>query len=197
MSSQLIIDVITLNNISLIFLALCSLWLLIVIIKKQGEILFRVSLIFIIVFLAFIFFHRSEIGEWTFPEIKQNLFPEKIPLLNYYTEKGSSSKPFEKRYIFEYPQPRLVLSIDRKGNYLHLKRISSLNAILRSLDLPTIKHGTQELASITGEQSDVGFYRWDDYPLGVLVVERQLCQNRKTLQSYHCLVSITIKSRTR
>lgn len=195
MSFQSIIDMITLNKISLVFLALCSLWLLKVIIKKQGEILLRVSLIFIIVFLAFIFLQRSEIGEWTFPEIKQNIFPEKIPSLNYRIEKGSAFGEFKRRYIFENPRPKLILSLDRKGNYLHLKRISSLNAILRSLDLPTVKHGADELVSLTGLQSDIKFYRWDDYPLGVLVVEREFCQDRKTLQFYQCLASITIKNR--
>lgn len=192
-----IIDWITPEKISLVLLALCSFWLIKVIIKKQGDILLRVSLIFIIVFLAFIFFQRSEIGKWTFPEIKQNIFPEKIPPLNYRTEKGSAFGEFRRRFIFDNPRPKLILSLDRKGSYLHLKRISSLNVILRGLDLPPVKHGVNELASITGLRSDIRHYRWNDYPLGVLIVERDLCQYRNRLESYHCLVSLTVKSKRR
>lgn len=195
MSSQSIIDVLTLNNISLVIMALCALWLIKVIIKKQGEILFRVSLVFIISFLVFIFFHRSQSGQWTFPEIKQNIFPEKIPTLKYQKEIGSAFGEMRQRYIFQEPRPKLILSLDRKGKYLHLKRISRLNTILKTLDLPSVKHGVQELASITGLQTDTNLYRWDDYPLGILLVERELCQDRKSLESYHCLISITIKSR--
>ncbi len=195
MSLQSIVDLITPNSISLVLLALCSLWLLKVIIKKQGEILLRVSLIFIIVFLAFIFFQRSEIGEWTFPEIKQNLFPEKLPALNYRVESGSPYGEFRKRYIFEDPRPKLILSLDKTGGFLSLKRISSLNAILKRLELPPVKHGAKELSSITGLRRDIKFYRWEDYPLGVLIVKRDLCQYRESLESYHCLVSITIKNK--
>jgi len=197
MNVQSLIDLITPNRISLVLLALCSLWLLKVIIKKQGEILFRASLFFIIVFLIFIFFQRSEIGGWTIPEIKQNIFPEKFPPLNYQIESGSAFGEFRKKYIFNDPRPKLVLSLDSKGDFLHLKRISSLNAVLKGLDLPPVKHGADELASITGLRNDIRHYRWDDYPLGVLIVERDLCQYRKSLESYHCLVSLTIKSKGR
>jgi len=195
MSIESIVDSITPNTISFILLALCSFWLLKVIIKKQGEILLRVSLIFIIVFLGFIFFQRSEIGEWTFPEIKQNLFPEKFPTLNYRVESDSPYGEFRKRYLFEAPRPKLILSLDKRGDYLNLNRISSLNVVLKALDLPPVKHGAKELASITGLRRDIKFYRWEDYPLGVLIVERELCQYRKSLESYHCLVSITLKSK--
>ncbi len=197
MSSQSIIDLLTLNNISFVIMALCSLWLLKVIIKKQGEILFRVSLIFIISFLFFILFHRSQIGQWTFPEIKQSLFPEKIPTLKYQTEIGSAFAEIRRRYIFEEPRPKIILSLGSQGKYLHLKRISRLNTILKILGLPGVKHGVQELASITGLDTDVRLYRWDDYPQGILLLERELCQDRKSLESYHCLVSITIKNRNK
>jgi hypothetical protein len=197
MSSQYVIDLFSLSNISFVVLAICSLWLLKVIIKKQGEILFRVSLIFIIAFLVFILFHRSQIGQWTFPEIKQALFPEKIPTVKYQTEIGSAFGEMRRRYIFEEPRPKLILSLDRTGKYFHLKRISRLNAILKILDLPSVKHGVQELASITGLQTDVRLYRWDDYPQGILLLEIELCQDRKSLESFHCLVSLTIKNRNK
>jgi hypothetical protein len=67
---------------------------------------------------------------------------------------------------------------------------------LAYLGLPEVKTGVKELAAITGRLSDVNSYRWDDYEGGVLTIERGLCQDKDGLERYHCVVSITVQTRS-
>lgn len=185
----------SIRMIATIFLVLAFLWLLKIMIKKQFEYLFRASLAFIFIFLIFIFLQRSEIGEWNVFDIKEKMFPEKIPSLNYRLDKGPLMGDTKMRYVFQEPKPKLSLTLDRKGSYLHLWNVKSLNAVLEGLGLPRVSSGVPELSSITGSRWDIRYYRWGDYPLGILIIERDLCQDRKRLTSYHCLSILTIKTR--
>lgn len=185
----------SIRMIATILLILAVLWLLKVMIKQQFEYLFRVSLVFIFIFLIFIFFQRSEIGEWNVFDIKEKMFPEKIPPLNYRLDKGPFTGDTKMRYVFQEPKPKLSLTIDKRGNYLHLWNVKSLNVVLKGLGLPRVGSGVPELASITGSRLDIRYYRWGDYPLGILIIERDLCQDRKRLTSYHCLSVLTIESK--
>lgn len=186
---------ISFRTITTILLILALLRFLKLMIKKQIEYLFRASLILIFIFLVFIFFQRSEIGKWDVFEIKEKIFPEKTPTLNYHQDREILSDDIKLRYVFKEPKPKLVLTLDKRGNYLHLWNFSSLNLVLKALDLPEVQQGVPELASITGSRSDIRQYRWGDYPLGILIIERDLCQDKKNFQSYHCLSALTIKYR--
>lgn len=186
---------ISFRTITTILLILALLRFLKLMIKKQIEYLFRASLILIFIFLVFIFFQRSEIGKWDVFEIKEKIFPEKTPTLNYHQDREILSDDIKLRYVFKEPKPKLVLTLDKRGNYLHLWNFSSLNLVLKALDLPEVQQGVPELASITGSRSDIRQYRWGDYPLGILIIERDLCQDKKKFQSYHCLSALTIKYR--
>ena len=110
-------------------------------------------------------------------------------------DKGTLIGDIKLHYDFEYPKPKLNLTLDKEGRYLHLKNVSSLNAVLKALDLPKVHQGMPELVFITGSRSDIRKYRWEDYPLGVLIIERDICQDRKKFQSYNCLSALTIKHR--
>ncbi|MFQ5721627.1 MAG: hypothetical protein ACE5GI_03975 [Candidatus Aminicenantales bacterium] len=99
------------------------------------------------------------------------------------------------RYVFQEPRPKLILSLDEKGKYLNLKDISPLNKVLKQLGLPPVNSGAPELASITGSRFDINHCRWDNYPKGILIIERTQCKNKKTYQTYHCLATLTIKHR--
>ena len=186
---------ITFRAVTTLLLILAVLWLLKLMIKKQIEYLFRASLILIFIFLVFIFFQRNEIGKWDVFEIKGKIFPEKIPTLNYRVDKGPLMGDVKLHYVFEYPKPKLNLTLDKEGNYLHLRNVSYLNAVLKALDLPKVHRGMPELASITGSRIDIRKYRWGDYPLGILIIERDICQDRKKFQFYNCLSTLTIKHR--
>ena len=93
------------------------------------------------------------------------------------------------------PPPELKLDMDPNGRTFTLRDVETLNLVLDQLNLPRVSHGVQELYALTGNQTDIGIYRWDDYPLGTLIVERTIFQHRDTMQSYHAIASITVDCR--
>jgi hypothetical protein len=85
--------------------------------------------------------------------------------------------------------------MDPKQNYFHIKNVDSVNRVLEYLGLPKVKKAVPELASITGSRNDLYLYRWEDYPLGILTITRDICQDRDRLESYQCIVAVTISGR--
>ena len=90
------------------------------------------------------------------------------------------------RYTFE-GEPKPKLSLASEGA---IAEVSSINEALRLLNLPEISHGVPELESITGSRMDRGFYYWEDYPLGTLILNRTTCGGWPNI--HDCIWSITI-----
>ena len=187
---------ITLVNILSVLLLIASIWLLIIIIKKKTGYMFRGMVFFLFVLLALLYFQQSEAKKFTLSDLRYALFPVKILTLNYHTEEDSQVGTIV-RYVFDDPKPRLPVSMDANGKYFHITNITVLNSILSQMRLPPVKKGVHELASITGSASHINLYRWEDYPRGILLLERTLCRNRETLETFNCLASITIRKRYR
>lgn len=150
---------------------------------------------FLFVLLALIYFQQSDAKKYTLSDVRYALFPKKGLTLNYYIDEDAPGEIVQ--YIFEDPKPRIPLSMDANGKYFHITNITVINEILDRLQLPRIKKGAKELALITGSSSHVDLYRWDDYPLGVLIIERTLCRNKDTLATFNCLASVTVKRKFR
>lgn len=185
----------TLVNILSVLLLIASVWLLVIIIKKRTGYIFRAMMFFLFVLLALIYFQQSDAKKYTLSDVRYALFPKKGLTLNYYIDEDAPGEIVQ--YIFEDPKPRIPLSMDANGKYFHITNITVINEILDRLQLPRIKKGAKELALITGSSSHVDLYRWDDYPLGVLIIERTLCRNKDTLATFNCLASITVKRKFR
>jgi hypothetical protein len=186
---------ITLVNILSVLLLIASVWLLVIIIQKRIGYMFRGMMFFLFVLLALIYFQQSDAKKYTLSDVRYALFPKKGLTLNYYVDEDSQGAIV--RYIFEDPKPRIPVSMDSNGKYFHIKNITVINEILDRLRLPRITKGAQELALITGSISHVNLYRWDDYPLGVLIIERTLCRNKETLDTFNCLAAITVRKKYR
>lgn len=131
-------------------------------------------------------------GQYNLLELKQKLFPPKPLVLNYEVREWKSNFVRYRSYTFFKPRPKLTLTPIESGKYFVLEDIDQLNAILRSLKLPEVTHGTQELALLTNNPLDVTKFQWKDYPLGTLTVIRDLCRDKKALTSYHCISRIVI-----
>jgi hypothetical protein len=189
-------DVALLRNIVLALILLCAIWIFRIVVKREFENLVRAGLIIILLSAVFFFLQKTEAdtiswGDLT-TQIKNTFFPEKIPNYIYFKEEGVADKRRYTRYYFESPGPALSLSLDPKEQYFNIKNIYSVNRILEYLGLPKVKTAVPELASITGSHNDITLYRWDDYELGVLTIERGICQDRDRLESYQCIVSVMI-----
>lgn len=185
-----------LKNIILVLLLLCVIWIIRVVVKREYENLLRAALIFLLLGAVFYYLQRTESETLTFADIraqiKATFFPEKAPNYIYNKEEGVSGRNNYIRYYFESPGPKLSLTFDTKTQYFHIKDVYSVNRILEYLGLPKVNSAVQELASITGSRNDLTLYRWEDYPLGPLTIERGICQDRDRLESFQCIVSIMI-----
>jgi hypothetical protein len=192
-------DVGLLKNIVLVLMGICVIWVIRVLVKRETENLLRGALFLIFLGVAFYYLQHSNLERLTWgdfkAQVKDTFFPEKT--VSYVYEKnevGSAGRNFVV-YTFQVPAPRLSLSIDSDRKYFHIKDIHPINRTLEFLGLPKVNTAVKELASITGSQLDINLYRWNDYPLGVLTIERGICQDRDRLESYQCILKITIGRR--
>jgi hypothetical protein len=192
-------EVALLKNIILALILICVIWIFRVLVKREYENLIRIGLIFILLGAVFFFLQQTESERITLgdvrAQIKDTFFPEKMPNYVYHKEEGGSGQRRYTRYFFESPGPGLSLSLDPKTQYFHIKNVRSVNRILEYLGLPQVKTAVQELASLTGSRNDLMLYRWEDYPLGILTIERGICQDRDRLDSYQCIVNVMILQR--
>ncbi len=192
-------EVALLKNIVLALIVICAIWIFRIVVKREYENLIRTGLIVVLLVAVFVFLQRTESERITTgdigAQIKNTFFPEKIPNYVYNKEDGISRQRRFTRYYFEVPGPPLSLTMDPKTQYFHIKNVYSVNRILDYLGLPKVKTAVPELASVTGSRNDINFYRWDDYPLGILTIERGICQDRDRIDSYQCIVSIMILGR--
>ena len=186
-------------------LAICVLWLVYNIIRGHTESHVR-TIIFIIVLGNILgYLKNTRLERLSFKAIKNDLFPPSLPQYSYVVQEQDTQ--YSHRIVYRFiikteedtpnlpPPPELKLDMDPNGRTFTLRDIESLNLVLDQLNLPPVTHGVQELYAITGNQTDVGLYRWDDYQLGTLIVERTIYQNKNSLQSYHAIASITVDRR--
>ncbi|MDH4273006.1 MAG: hypothetical protein OEW18_13620 [Candidatus Aminicenantes bacterium] len=192
-------EVALLKNIVLALILLGAIWIFRIVVKREHENLIRAGLIVVLLSVVFLFLqkNKSETITWgdVGAQIKETFFPEKMPNYVYHKDEDMAGRRRYTRYYFESPGPALSLSLDPKTQYFHIKNVYSVNRILEYLGLPKVKKAVPELASLTGSRNDITLYRWEDYPLGILTIERAICQDRDRLDSYQCIVSIMILQR--
>lgn len=187
---------ITLVNILSVLLLIASIWLLIIILQKRTGYMFRGMIFLLFVLLALIYFQQSDVNKFTISDFRYAFSPKRSFTLNYRKDMDTHQDTIA-RYVFDDPKPRISVSMDANSRYFHITNITAINKILSQLRLPRVSKGAQELVSITGSNSHKNLYRWEDYPRGVLIIERDICKNKTTLETYNCLVTITIRKKYR
>jgi hypothetical protein len=187
---------ITLVNILSVLLLIASIWLLIIILQKRTGYMFRGMIFLLFVLLALIYFQQSNVNKFTLSDFRYVFSPKRSFTLNYRKDKDTHQDTIA-RYVFDDPKPRISVSMDANGKYFHITNITVINKILSRLGLPRLSSGAQELVSITGSNSHKNLYRWEDYPRGILIIEREICKNKATLETYNCLGTITIRKKYR
>jgi hypothetical protein len=186
---------IPLTAILSVLLFIASIWLLIIIVQKRSGYMFRAMVFFLFVLLALLYLQQSDAKKYTINDLRLALFPETTPVYNY-SHEGESGNIIAS-YNFNDPKPRLKLTMGKSGKYFHITDVSTVNRVLAHLKLPKVQKGVQELASLTGSDSDNSVYRWDDYPKGILIIYRTLCRKRETLETFNCLERIIIRKKYR
>jgi hypothetical protein len=185
-----------LKNIVLVLLGFSVIWFVRVLVKRETENFGRAIIVCLLLGAVFFYLQHVKLEKLTFADIraqvKETFYPEKMPNYIFHKDEGMEGSRSYIRYFFESPGPRLSLDFDPGQKYFHIKDIHSVNRILDYLGLPGVTRPVHELASITGSANDINIYRWEDYELGVLTIERAICQDHDRLESYACIVNITI-----
>jgi len=192
-------DVETLKIIVLALIGIAVVWLIRILVKKEYENLVRTLLVGALLGGAYYYLENTKLEKLHPSDIKSQLretfFPEKMPNYVYHKDEGRDANGSYIRFFFESPGPRLSLELDPSDKFFNIKDLYSINRILKYLGLPEVSRRVPELASITGSGNDINIYRWNDYELGVLTVERAICQDRDMLESYQCISNILIARR--
>lgn len=186
------------ETVKTIFLALTILsviWVVVCIIKNDMATIIRALVVAILMGLGFFYTSNTKLEKLSFQAVKDDLFPPKPEYFTYEKREGVSGSETITTYSFSEPGPRLVLSMEEGGKVMTVKNIQPLNRTLAFIGLPPVTRGVPELSTITGSTLDASLFRWDDYKLGVMTIERGLCRNITTTETFSCIASITIRRR--
>ncbi len=199
----------TVKTIVTILLAIDVIWLIYILFKGYTESLVRTIVAGLVLGVILYYLQTTSLQYLTFKAVKNDIFPPNVPQYSY--TKTEEDNQYSHRVIYTFmltpsesalertsevpPPPELKLEMDPGGQTFTLKDPESLNLVLEQLNLPPVNKGVPELSTITGNRLDQGIYRFDDYPLGTLTVERAIFQNKKVALSYHCISRIIIDSR--
>lgn len=180
------------RQLVMVLFGLSIVWVIVMVIRNDTASMVRALVVAAILGLAFFYLGQTKIQTLSFKAVKDDIFPPKQEYISWTKTETSSGGYYQTRYIFTEPGPRLVLEMEEGGKLLTVKDIDPLNRVLQRIGLPPVKSGVRELSAITGNRFDVNMYRWDDYKLGTLTVERTICRNMQTTESYHCIATITV-----
>jgi hypothetical protein len=193
----------TLITIVQVLFVLSVIWVVKVVVKREFETLARALIVTALIGGAFLYLRQTKLTQISRTALTREIFPEKVRPYTYIREESNTGGSRVVRYLFPAPgpegsepgpSPKLKLTLDPNSRYFHITDVEPVNRVLKDLGLPLVKSGVRELAAVTGRLSDVNDYRWDDYELGILTIERGLCVNKDSLERYHCLVRMTIQS---
>jgi hypothetical protein len=182
----------TAKTVVLILFGLSILWVVIIIVKNDTQTILRALAVTAVLGLSLFYLNQTKLEKLSLAEIRDDLFPPKVR--NYAFEKRTgylAGRPTT-TYVFDDPGPPLSLSLESGGKYMAIKDIKPLNRVLAFLGLPPVTQGVRELAASTGQSLDADKYRWDDYEKGLLLVERGICHDMTSAQSFPCIARITI-----
>ena len=185
----------TAKTVILVFLGLSVLWVIVCVVRNDTATIVRALIVTVLFGVAFYYLNQTKIPTLSVKSIKDDLFPPK-PIHAQFEKRTSYINGVERTiYSFAEPGPELTLSMEEGGKNLSITDVEPLNRLLKYLGLPPVKRGARELSAITGVSLDTDKYRWEDYDLGILVIERGICRNVATTNTYPCVETITIIAR--
>jgi len=185
----------TAKTVILILLGLSILWIAILIVKNDMQTILRAILVAAVFGLAFYYVDHTKLEKLSFQAIKEELFPVRARAYTFDRREGTIAGRPITTFVFQDPGPPLSLVMMSGGKYMAVKDIRSVNVVLEYIGLPPVSEGVPELASITGRTLDADKFRWDDYEPGVLLLERGICRDMGSAETFTCIARITVTGR--
>jgi hypothetical protein len=185
----------TAKTVMLVLFGLSILWIVVIVVRNDMQTIIRALIVTALLGLGLYYLNQTKLETLSFTAIKQELFPIKSRAYTYNRRDSYDAGRTVTAYIFEDPGPPLSVAMIEGGKHMAIKDIRPVNVVLEYLGLPPVAAGVPELASITGRSLDSDKYRWDDYERGVLLLERGICRDMTSAQSFTCIARITVTAR--
>ena len=183
----------TVSTVILGILVISAIWFIRRLFSKEKRFALTFFILILLCMAAFFYLDSNDMEKMTLSEFSEMIFASDEPTsYSYRIEEGYHLGKSYTRYAFNKPLPRLNLVMDQSGKYFTMKNVKSLNRVLAYIGLPKVNEGRSELISITGKKSDIYSFQWDNYPSGILLVKRTICDETVELTTPHCLSSITL-----
>jgi len=188
----------TAKTVLLVLFGASILWIVIIIVRNDMETIVRALLVAAVVGAGLFLVGKpgaSIDGKISLTSIKEYLFPVRERNYTFDRREETLDGRPATTYIFHDPGPPLSLALMEGGKYMAIKDIRTVNNVLKLLGLPAVTEGVPELASLTGKRNDADKYRWDGYERGVLIIERSICRDMTTTESFPCIATLKITTR--
>jgi len=176
----------------LLLLGLSVLWVVVCIVRNDTATIVRALIVTVLLGVVFFYLNQTKIETLSYKSVKNDLFPPKPLNVSFQKRDTFVNGVAQTIYAFGDPGPELVLSMGDGGKSLSVTDVDPLNRVLEYVGLPTVDHGAPELSTVTGSNLDADKYRWDDYELGTLIVERGICRNVTTANTFSCIQAIVV-----
>jgi len=185
----------TAKTVVLILFGLSILWIIVIIIRNDMQTIIRALIVTALLGLGLYFLNQTKLETLSYTAIKNELFPVKARAYAFERRDGYSSGRPTMTFVFEDPGPPLPVVMVSGGKYMAIQDVRHVNVVLQYLGLPPVNEGVPELASITGKSLDTDKYLWEDYERGTLLLERGICRNMTSAESFTCIARITVTGR--
>jgi hypothetical protein len=185
----------TVKMVFLILFGLSVLWIIVIIVRNDMQTIIRALVVAALLGIGLYYVNQTKLEKLSFTAIKEELFPVKVRPFTFETRESYVDGRPVTTYIFPDPGPPLSVVMMNGGKYMVIKDVRRVNAVLEFIGLPPVEGGVPELASITGRKLDTDKYRWDDYSKGVLLLERGLCRDMTSAETFTCIARITVSVR--
>ena len=185
----------TLKTIVTVLLGVCVLWVVILFFRRQLHNLGRTIIIGLLLGGALFYLQKTPLERITLDGIRRQIFPPKAQAWEYTVDESHWRGDPYTLYIFTDLGPRLELKLSKNKKSLDIVDTGPVNIVLEYLGLPAVSTGTPELVSVTGNVADANTYRWDNYPLAPLIIERGTCHPKSELETYHCIATLRVRSK--
>jgi hypothetical protein len=176
----------------LVLLGLSVFWVVVCVIRNDTATIVRALIVTVLFGVVFFYLNGTKLQTLSYKSVKNDLFPPKPLHLSFQKRDVYLTGTTQTIYSFADPGPELVLSMGDGGKTLSVTDVDPLNRVLEYVGLPPVDHGTPELSTVSGSNLDSDKYRWDDYELGTLVVERGICRNIATTSTFNCIQTIIV-----
>lgn len=185
----------TAKTVFLVLFALAAIWIVVIIIRNDMQTIIRALIVAALLGLGLYYVNHTKLETLSFAAIKDELFPIEKRAYTYQKVESQTPDASLTTYVFSEPGPPLSLGLMEGGKYMAIKDLRTVNQVLEYVGLPPVTHGVPELASLTKKSLDTDKYRWDDYKLGILMIERGICRDMTSAQTFPCIARITVQSR--